>query len=474
MKTEKIQFVTQSRRMLADTLTPVGIYLRLRDRFASPLLLESSDYHGKENSCSFLCFEPLLTLRGTGEHLELLGEKVDLEGLANGIGLENTGADLTSVFHRLMHGIKVEGADTGVAQAGFFGHTNYDAVQQFETIRFAERPNSVRVPDFQYSFYRFLIVINHFNDTLDLIEYRLPEMESELDAFEALVRSRSIAHHSFQLEGEERTAATDEEFRSLVRKGKAYCQAGDVFQIVFSRQFQQDFSGDEFNIYRALRSINPSPYLFYFDFGDYRLFGSSPEAQLMVEGGRAIIHPIAGTYRRSGEDQADAEAARQLAADPKENAEHVMLVDLARNDLSRNARAIKVTKYREAQFFSHVIHLVSEVEGQLEPGANAVRIFGDTFPAGTLSGAPKYRAMQLIDQHEPVQRGFYGGAIGLFRLNGDLNNAIMIRSFMSHNHSLQYQAGAGIVVDSDPEKELQEVNNKLAALRQALKMAEQI
>ncbi|HHG85467.1 MAG TPA: anthranilate synthase component I family protein [Bacteroidetes bacterium] len=457
--------------MLADILTPVGIYLRLRDRFASPLLLESSDYHSKENSCSFLCFEPLFTLKGKGPQIELSSSLVSEVDISTRLP---QGGELSDIFQNLMQPIDIQGEMLAVEQAGFFGHSNYDAVQQFESIRFTSQNKDNQIPDFQYSFYRFVIVINHFNDTLDLIEYREAGEESRLDEFQALVRSRSVAHHQFRREGEEKTPVTDEEYRELVRKGKHYCQKGEVFQIVFSRQFTQDFSGDEFNIYRALRSINPSPYLFYFDFGNYRLFGSSPEAQLVIDGGKAVIHPIAGTYRRSGEDQADAEAARQLAADPKENAEHVMLVDLARNDLSRNARAVTVAKYREPQFFSHVIHLVSEVQGQLATDANPIQIFGDTFPAGTLSGAPKYRAMQLIDQHEPVNRGFYGGAIGLVRLNGDLNHAIMIRSFMSHNHTLQYQAGAGIVVDSVPEKELQEVNNKLAALRQAMQMAETI
>ena len=286
--------------------------------------------------------------------------------------------------------------------------------------------------------------------------------------------SRSLGRFSFEPIGEEEKNMPDERYLEMVRTGKEHCQRGNVFQVVLSRRFSQAFQGDEFNVYRALRSINPSPYLFFFDYGSYRLFGSSPEAQLVSNGHRARIHPIAGTFRRTGDDTKDAEAARELAADPKENAEHVMLVDLARNDLGRNAETVEVTQLREVQFFSHVIHLVSTVEGDLPADTNPVRLLADTFPAGTLSGAPKVRALQIIDKEEPTRRTYYGGAIGQFGLDGEVNHAIMIRSFLSRNNILHFQAGAGIVVDSVPAKELAEVDNKLAALRKAIQAAKEI
>jgi anthranilate synthase component 1 len=260
----------------------------------------------------------------------------------------------------------------------------------------------------------------------------------------------------------------------MVEKGKQHCFRGDVFQVVLSRAFHQQFKGDEFNVYRALRSINPSPYLFFFDYGDYKLMGSSPEAQLIIKEGKATIHPIAGTFRRTGNDEQDRELAAQLLEDPKENAEHVMLVDLARNDLSRLATNVEVESYRKIQYYSHVIHLVSEVTGKIQEGLNPFSLLAATFPAGTLSGAPKYRAMQIIDQYEPTARGFYGGCIGAVSFNGDFNHAIMIRSILSKSNTLYYQAGAGVVAKSVASSELEEVNNKLNALKQAIALAQNI
>jgi anthranilate synthase component 1 len=274
--------------------------------------------------------------------------------------------------------------------------------------------------------------------------------------------------------GKKSSNLTDEQFIEFVKKGKDHCYRGDVFQLVLSRRFSQGFKGDEFNVYRTLRSINPSPYLFFFDYGYFRIFGSSPEAQLIVQDSKAEIHPIAGTFRRTGDDEKDAKAAEALAKDPKENSEHVMLVDLARNDLSRNGSKVEVEKNREVQFYSHVIHLVSKVTCKMKKSAKTFRVVADTFPAGTLSGAPKHKALQLIDRYETTKRNFYGGAIGYMDFHGNFNHAIIIRSFLSKNHELHYQAGAGIVADSVPENELQEVYNKLGALDKALTLAEDI
>jgi anthranilate synthase component 1 len=356
---------------------------------------------------------------------------------------------------------------------GVFGYTTYDAVQYFEDITFhSTLPGKEEIPELRYNFYRFVLAINHMNNELQLFENIVNGGGSQIDTVTSLLHNRNIATYGFEAAGKESSNLSDEQYMQMVAKGKEHCYRGDVFQIVLSRQFRQAFRGDEFNVYRALRSINPSPYLFYFDYGSYRLFGSSPEAQIEVKGGKAFINPIAGTFRRTGNDREDQELARKLAEDDKENAEHVMLVDLARNDLSRTTDRVTVEFYREIQFYSHVIHMVSKVSGVLREDANTIRIMAESFPAGTLSGAPKYKAMELIDRYEGKRRGYYGGTLGFIRFNGDINHAIMIRSFLSRDHVLYYQAGAGIVSESTEDGELQEVNNKLAALKSAIEMAQ--
>ena len=351
---------------------------------------------------------------------------------------------------------------------------SFEAIQYFEDLSFKERSSDI--PTIDYSIFRFVIAFNHFNNELYIVKCITDGDNSgaSIESVANIVKRQISSTFPFQKKGERTSNCTDEEFKTSVKRGIHHCQRGDVFQIVFSRAFHQQFQGDEFNVYRALRSINPSPYLFYFDYGSYKLFGSSPEAQLIIKNGKVTIHPIAGTFRRTGDDKKDAELALELTSDPKENAEHVMLVDLARNDLSRNGKEVEVEVYKEIQYYSHVIHLVSKVTSTFHEGANKVKIIGDTFPAGTLSGAPKYRALQLIDQYEKTPRGYYGGCIGHLDFNGDFNHAIMIRTFKSKNNQLTYQAGAGIVVDSKPESELQEVENKLMALNKAIVIAEQL
>ena len=357
---------------------------------------------------------------------------------------------------------------------GFFGHTNFDGVQYFDTLKFNPEKRKTDLPDIRYNLYRFVIAINHFKDELFLLENLFEGEESQMDRVEAIIHSQKFAVHDFRLTGEEQSNLTDQGFMDLVTAGKKHCQLGDVFQIVFSRQFSQAFRGDDFNVYRVLRSINPSPYLFYFDYGSYKIFGSSPEAQMVIRNGVASVNPIAGTYRRTGDNEEDEKKAIELTKDPKENAEHIMLVDLARNDLGRHASNVQVRNLKEIQFFSHVIHLVSKVTGDLGPQTNPIQVFGDTFPAGTLSGAPKYKAIELIDHYENQNRSFYGGALGFIDFTGEMNQAIVIRSFLSKDNTLFYQAGAGIVAASVEENELQEVNNKLGALTKALREAEKI
>jgi len=461
-----IKLTTLKKTLLADTLTPVNIYLKLRDVFAGSLLLESSDYHGQENSLSLICCDPIASFVVKGEKLDIRKPGLPLETRI----LEGNGA-LVSALDGFRGAFSFH-PSTGTPAEGFFGYINYDAVRYFEDIRLPS--SKTDVPDVCYQLFRFVIAIDHFSNEMTLHENLTEGQPSELSRVEQVILASKFSTFAFRTAGERESNLTDDQYLEMVRKGIHHCRIGDVFQIVLSRRYSQPFQGDEFNVYRALRSINPSPYLFYFDYVGFRLFGSSPEAQLRVSGGQASIFPIAGTFRRTGNDAEDAQLAEKLSADEKENAEHLMLVDLARNDLSRNSANVTVEVLKEIQFYSHVIHLVSKVTGQLNPGSSPVALMADTFPAGTLSGAPKHMAMSLIRDFEPQPRGFYGGAIGFIGANGDINHAIMIRTFLSHRNRLVSQAGAGVVSRSLPENELAEVNNKLEALRRAVLMAEKI
>lgn len=464
----KYKLTTYAKKLLADTLTPVNIYLKLRDVFAGSILLESSDYHGHENSLSFICCDPIASFQVHQGRIQIQypdGSVKDHEA---------TRDTVIPQLEEFRHAFDVDQSiSTKYPNAGLFGYMAYDAVRFYEDIHVG-RDEERTIPDILYKFYRYIIVVDHFSNELSLFEHGYQQATSTLDRIEQIIFSNRFATYKFTLVNGEESNFTDEEFLKVVEKGKDHCYRGDVFQIVLSRRFQCGFKGDEFNVYRALRSINPSPYLFYFDYGNFKLMGSSPEAQLQVKSGKAHIYPIAGTFRRSGNDQEDAAIAARLAADEKENAEHVMLVDLARNDMSRNASQVTVEVFKEIQYYSHVIHLVSKVTGTLAPEASIIRIAADTFPAGTLSGAPKHMAMSLINQYEHGNRGYYGGAIGFMGFDGSFNHAIMIRTFLSQDNNLIYQAGAGVVSKSQAESELQEVNNKLTALRKAVLLAEKI
>lgn len=458
--------------MLADVYTPVGVYLRLRDRFRDTVLLESTDSHAAENSYSFIAVNAVAGMEIRNEQeleYKFPGEKPEKRNL----GADEKPEDMLWDF--LKHfktAADQNNKEISFAQ-GFYGYTSYDAIPFFEAIKFKERPASA-IPLLRYRLYQYVIVFNHFRDELFICENHIEGLQSELPLIESVIRNKDVPEFPFQISGKEKSNITDEAYLEMVRRGIEHCYRGDVFQVVLSRMYEQRFTGDEFNVYRALRSINPSPYLFFFDYGDYKLMGSSPEAQLVVKEAAAVMHPIAGTFKRTGHDETDKISAEKLLADPKENAEHVMLVDLARNDLSRMCSQVQVSEFRKVQFFSHVIHLVSEVKGVIDKDANPFALLATTFPAGTLSGAPKYRAMQLIDRYEPDARGYYGGSIGFVGLDGTLNHAIMIRSFLCKNNTLTYRAGAGVVAVSDPVSELNEVNNKLNALKKAIDMAQQI
>ena len=464
----KYTLKTHRKKILADTITPVSVYLRLRDKFPNSLLLESSDYRANDNTFSYICCKPIASITVKNEVIT----EVFPDGTTTTTAIEGD-TDVVGIIEGFAKKFETEDNEQKFIQNGLFGYMSYDAVRYFEDIEVTKKEAQLDVPDLYYAVYQNIIAINHFNNEAHIFSHTYNE-ENNLSQIAQLLTVKSFAEYHFKLEGEQQSQMSDEAFIELVKTCKKHCQRGDVFQIVPSKRFSQGFSGDEFNVYRSLRSVNPSPYLFFFDYGNFKIFGSSPEAQLIVKEGKAEIHPIAGTFKRTGNDEKDAALAKKLSEDTKENSEHVMLVDLARNDLSRNGSNVKVETYREVQFFSHVIHLVSKVTGTKHPDTSTMRVVADTFPAGTLSGAPKHNAMKLLEKYEPINRDFYGGAIGFMDFNGNFNHAIIIRSFLSKNHQLHYQAGAGIVSDSVPEKELEEVYNKLGALTKALKLAEEL
>ena len=462
---ETFNYTTTSKTILADLYTPVGMYMRLRDLYPQSALMESSDYHEKDNSRSFIGIEPMASVAiGHGQATITYPDGSTLTHEVN----KEYRSD--KAIHELIDRIHVEGDDAKMC--GLFGYTSFNAVRYFEDIDVKDETQAKNdAPDLLYILYKVVIVFDHFNNTLKVVSL---DGEDKIDTVMKAMNKANVKAYDFHPVGDVHSTLTDDEHRENIRRGIKHCLRGDVFQIVLSRRFVQQYEGDDFKLYRALRSINPSPYLFYFDFGGFRIFGSSPETHCRIEGRKAYIDPIAGTTKRTGDAEADRKGAEYLRNDPKENAEHVMLVDLARNDLSRNCHGVKVDFYKDLQYYSHVIHLVSRVSGELDNGADPIKAFIDTFPAGTLSGAPKVRAMQLISEYEPHNRGAYGGCIGYIGLDGSLNQAITIRTFVSRNGELWFQAGGGIVAKSNVEYELQEVNNKLGALRKAIQKAESL
>ena len=477
MNTFKYQ--TTSKTILADLYTPVGVYMRLRNLYPQSALMESSDYHDQSNSRSFIGIHPMASVA--------IGHGIATINYPDGTTETheiNKAYGTADAIHALIDRIEVTGDDAAIC--GLFGYTSFNAVRYFEDIAVKDETQAKNdAPDVLYILYKVVIEFDHHNNMLKVVTLG---DASDIDSILKAMNKSNVQAYDFHPIGDVRSTLTDDEHRENIRKGIKHCLRGDVFQIVLSRRFIQKYEGDDFKLYRALRSINPSPYLFYFDFGGFRIFGSSPETHCRIERANALndkgemindkfiayIDPIAGTTKRTGDAEADRKGAEYLRNDPKENAEHVMLVDLARNDLSRNCHGVKVDFYKDLQYYSHVIHLVSRVSGELDADKDPIKAFIDTFPAGTLSGAPKVRAMQLISEYEPHNRGAYGGCIGYIGLDGSLNQAITIRTFVSRNGELWFQAGGGIVAKSDVEYELQEVNNKLGALRKAIEAAEKI
>jgi len=459
-----MKYIRQSQKIISDLYTPVGCFLRLRQKYHQVLLLESSDYSSKENSKSFICFKPL-------EGIEVKGTLIKKYNQTEQYSYDKPEPEILNELKEFVNDINVsDGGD----MHSVFGYSCYESVEYFDTLQFDKSKITDAIPTMKYDFYKYMIVIDHYYDQMEIHEYLEDGEPSSINNIIQMLNYKDVQTFSFNTDGQESSNIEDEHYKSNIRQAKSHLQNGDIFQVVLSRRYEQSYSGDVFNVYRSLRSINPSPYLYFFDYGGYKIFGSSPEAQISISETTAEIHPIAGTFKRTGDTLLDIEKAAELREDAKENAEHVMLVDLARNDLSKHTTNVHIKKYQEIQYFSHVIHLTSVVEGTLRSREDALEIYADTFPAGTLSGAPKYKAMQIIDKLETTGRGFYGGAIGMIGLNGNVNQAILIRSFLAMNKKLRYQAGAGIVIDSNEESELQEVNNKLAALKAAIKQAESI
>jgi len=468
---KKIVIETKVKKMLADLYTPVGIYLRVRDKFRDTILLESTDHHVAENSYSFICINAIAGMEITSTKSIEFKFPIQKPERADITNVQEVPKQLWDFMQRFE--TTATEKEAKFAQ-GLFGYSAFDAVQFFDTIQLRSVKETPVIPLMRYRLYQYVIAINHFKDELFLCENAVAGLESDTAFVESLIKSKDVPVFPFALKGEESSNLKNDDYVEMVKKGIQSCMRGDVFQIVLSRRFQQSFTGDEFNVYRALRNVNPSPYLFFFDYGDYKLMGSSPESQIIIKNNKAVVHPIAGTFKRTGDDKVDEAAAAALLLDVKENAEHVMLVDLARNDLSRLCDEVHVNYFKQVHYYSHVIHLVSEVTGNVKEGTNPFLLLAKTFPAGTLSGAPKFKAMKLIDEYEPTARSYYGGALGFMGFDGTCNHAIMIRTFLSKDNTLTYQAGAGIVAASNPESELQEVNNKLGALKKAIIVAQLI
>ncbi|MHC5361083.1 anthranilate synthase component I family protein [Myroides sp. LJL110] len=459
-----MKYNTIYHKTLADLHTPVELYLKLRDKFANSFLLESSDYSQRENSYSYICLNPIAHF-----YVDKTNTVISTENAHH--NFLNSDIDISQKLTQFINCLQVEKpVEIDFITNGLFGYTSYDAISLFENIELQQSEKDIAI--MQYHFFRYLIVFNHYNNELYILEHLQENQQPTISAILDLIQTSSIPTYPFSKFSSQTTDLTDAEFLKTLDTAKAHCAKGDVFQLVLSREYKQKFLGDEFNVYRKLRSINPSPYLFFFDYTNFKIFGSSPEAQLIVKDSQAYIHPIAGTFKRTNDPKKDQELAIRLQNDPKECAEHVMLVDLARNDLSKNAKVVELEKFKQIESYSHVIHLVSKVKGTLDKQQNTFQIFKDTFPAGTLSGAPKTKAIQLINLYEPKSRGLYGGSVGIIGLDGTINQAIFIRSALSYNNTLYYQAGCGVVIESNLENELNEIHNKLSAIRTAIDMAQ--
>jgi len=463
---------TQYSQYLADLHTPVAVYNKLRDNFPGALLFESADYHNRTDNKSYICVQPIADFEAKKYiYSYQIGDNPRRSKVAE------HGSEVALSLQKFLTSFETIESNFYLTTQGLWGFSSFESVQYFEDIELNTQADTIKDnPDLKYQLFKYVIIFDHFKKSLFIVEHSFEEKDdkSNIDKVYSIIQANSYSHFHFESVGEETTNMPDQRYLDMVTQGVEHCQLGDTFQVVLSREFRQKFKGDDFTLYRCLRNVSPSPYLFYLDYGDFKILGSSPESQLQVSQNIATINPIAGTVRRGDSLEEDIRRAEALKADPKEMSEHVMLVDLARNDLSKNSDRVEVATYAEIQYFSQVIHLVSKVLGHVHSDKSGIDIYADTFPAGTLSGAPKYRALQIIDYNENITRNFYGGAVGFFGFEGQVNHAIIIRSILSKNNTLVYQAGAGVVSESKPENELEEVNNKVRAIRMSIQKANKL
>jgi len=465
------------RELPADLETPISLYLKLRGDGPS-FLLESVEGAEHVARYSFIGVRPRTQYILRGGVIEII------EGTSSRSVALEPGTDPTSFLEKELAGFQTK-AQPGLPRfiGGLVGYLGYESVRHFEP-KLMGQLHPATVPDGYYLLADLLVAFDHARRSLFLIANVLDGDEAaanrKLDEIAArLGQSLPAPEPRARISSMMRANMDQETFEAMVRRAKEYIAAGDIFQVVLSQRFSCETSVEAFEVYRAVRRLNPSPYMFFFDFGTvdgepFYIVGASPEMFVRLEGRRAALRPIAGTRRREADAAADAALAAELLADPKERAEHVMLVDLGRNDLGRVCEygTIKVPEFFSIERYSHVMHIVSHVEGQLRTGLNAFDLVRAAFPAGTVSGAPKVRAMQIIAELEPDGRGPYAGMIGYFGFDGAMDTCLAIRTMVGRGRTVSVQAGAGIVADSDPAAEYQETVNKASAMLRAIEIAE--
>jgi len=476
---KKIQMKTFQKQLLADMDTPVSSYFKLNEHSAS-LLLESMEGDGRNGRYSIIGIKPLLSFIRYPDRTVIENPDSGEEKTLRGDPFDHLRAVLSS--------FKFEATEP--YECGFLaGYVCYDAVRYIENIP-ANSENDLQLPDMHFILPSEVVIFDNFTHTLKLLVHLEDSGDSSTlerkasQQLDALVTK--ITHHTPKIQEISKLTPTTtpplkiniatEDYCQSVIKAKQYIRNGDIFQVVLSRRFQTDIHCGAFDIYRMLHLINPSPYMFYINFDDVKLIGSSPETMVKYDENKILVRPIAGTRKRGTSVEEDAAIAAELLKDEKELAEHEMLVDLGRNDVGRIARygSVKLESYKQVENYSHVMHIVSTVSGELRQGRDAVDVFKACFPAGTVSGAPKVRAMEIIDELEKTRRGPYAGAVGYFDFCGRTDTCITIRTMVVKGKTAYWQAGGGIVADSDPAYELEETENKARALLKAISLAEEV
>ncbi len=459
---------------LADTETPVSAYLKLRDGSHS-YLLESADGGKHWGRYSFIGCKPYLTAVSRDREMEIWQE--DARQIRKEVG---NPLDILRELSTQFRPVTVD--DLPPFQGGLVGYCNYDLVRKWEHLP-GIAPMDPDLPEAVFTACRHLIIFDHFTHMIKVVAFAHLERGEDLE--QAYRRAcREVTETIARLNGPFPSSLKDEplllsdlrsnflreDFEDAVRKAKEYIVAGDVIQVVLSQRFSAEISGEDFSLYRNLRSVNPSPYMFYLNFGDIKLIGASPEILVRLTDGKIELRPIAGTRPRGATPEEDRAFEKDLLADPKERAEHIMLVDLGRNDVGKVAApgSVKVPRLMEIERYSHVMHIVSRVEGIMKPEMDCFELFMSAFPAGTVSGAPKIRAMEIISELESSPRGPYAGAVGYFGFNGNMDFCITIRTITIMKDRLSIQVGAGIVYDSSPENEYEETLRKAGAMFKAI------